>query len=248
MKFCGRSVFVDVACPKNEKMIICANFSRCDESDNEINENDIISHDKLKNKKNNQYIYYFGKVTRNHTHYEINSNLKAWTMNDRLSKEYQQYTFNVYLLIKMQNSKNEYKCVCVTKSPSFSIISSRRYRNTFKSDKKVVDSLDITNDKDTFKFNHLMPRLFDKTTTSNVKSKIITENKTVSKRNIYDHEIKICNYDYINREELSFFGSTLEEARKNAKIGYLYLDKYGNKHIMKADFNEIEFDKYIRYY
>lgn len=248
MKFCGRSVSVDVTCPKNEKMIICANFSRCDESDNEISKNDIINCDKLKIKKNNQLIYYFGKVSRNHTHYEINSSLKAWTMNDRLSKEYQQYTFNVYLLIKLQNSKNEYKCVCVTKSSSFCIISSRRYRNTFKSNKKE-DSHDLINDKDTFKFNHLMPRLFDDvTTTSNKKYKIKTEKNIVTNTNSYDYEIRLCNCDCINRVELSFFGSTLEEARKNAKIGYIYLDKYGNKHIMKADFNEEEVDDYIKYY
>lgn len=234
---------VNVTYPKNEKILICANFASFDKPDSEIKENDVITYEKLKNKKNSLFPYYFGTITKNKMIYEINSKLDAWTMNDRLSKDYPQHSFNVYLLVKVNNTKSDYRCVCITKSSSFSVISSRRCRYK-KSNDEESSSVDILGDDLSLELDNSVPCQTDTLSPTDIKSESITES-VITNNDHFNYELRLC--DDIKRLEITCYGFTLEEAKEKAKIGYEYLDKYGNKHTLKADFDD-EVGGYLSFY
>lgn len=240
--------------------MVFGNFGELYEKSKEYNIDDVICLSKL---KNNECPYYFGVEITPNVLYEINTKHKAWKMNVTLPKTPTQYAFFVYLFIEW-NHPDYYKCVSVTNSPPFKIVSNRRYY----SNKSIADESEILEssfcikskkDPNMFKFDHLLPHIFDKNTSDSVISKnnsvnekIVIEKKDeeISKvlkeaeylrpNRLYEIHTNIGQVDMkvvedteisMEREELSYFGENVEDVYKNGKE-IEYLDSLGNKCII----------------
>lgn len=261
---------------------MCGSFAPDDECDNVYRLGDFVIEDKLKNLSKSCYKFFIGKEIIPFKRYEINSGLRGWSVNVRLSKTSPQYSFFVYIFLKVNDisTAKRYECVCFAKSPPFSLFSSRRNRiinkliklesnnsmlniEECKSDNSFLDSLEKLKEKinpNSFKYKKLMPHIYDEgdSETEN-KGNDEENNKNQYKNyNIYSFESlmnvlkelsnsepnTVCNvsadpfsFDIRiveridpNREDITYHGSTIEEAINHIKRGFEYLDKYGNIH------------------
>lgn len=264
-------------------MLICGNFNLYCEDSKIYHVNDLIPYSEFKNNDLKECPFYFGEVIEPFKSYEINSRLKAWVMNKILTKIPKQFAFYVYMLVE-SNKPNHYLCVGCINSPPFIILSSRRNKsnqevNSYISSIPVIPKppfspIDNDNEEDktssnmikskedhmTFKFDYLMPHIYDEdisshTTTTTIdnfpeyiertvdsdreieemmNNLYLSKPNTICKLNTTKGQIKmrVVNKTEISKErkELSFYG---EDVDKFEKKHVEYLDKYGNRCIVR---------------
>lgn len=116
---------------ESDKIIICGKFCKYPDDSNKFKVNDAFPKNEIEDNNNKDCPLYFGDSSEDKTVYFINSKLNPYTMNENLSKQgIQLYSFCVFMFIEIDSI--HYKCVALTKSPSFSIISSRKNRIRYK--------------------------------------------------------------------------------------------------------------------
>lgn len=125
---------------ESDNVIICGKFCKYTDDNSPCKVNDIILKNKIENNNEIDCPLYFGDSTEDNTVYYINSKLNPYIMNENLPKQgIQLYSFCVFLFVEVDST--HYKCVALTKSPSFSIISSRKNRIRYKTPLKNQTTL-----------------------------------------------------------------------------------------------------------
>lgn len=147
---------------ESDKIIICGKFCKYPDDNNKFKVNDAFSKNEIEDNNNKDCPLYFGDSSEDKTVYFINSKLNPYTMNENLPKQgIQLYSFCVFLFIEIDSI--HYKCVALTKSPSFSIISSRKNRIRYKTPLKnqTPPPKEEKEEEDSYKFKYadLMPHI-----------------------------------------------------------------------------------------
>lgn len=114
-----------------EDSFIYGCFGYNEESYNKFNINKSMSIDELKFYPKSDFPYYIGEEYSSSL-YIINKQLKSWTMNVKLTKKRQEFSFYV-LLFKKTSDPMYVKCMSMIKSPPFVILSSRRNKTILPS-------------------------------------------------------------------------------------------------------------------